>query len=324
MLFSVLHGGFLCRLHELLVPFACGMINEDMVGDKRYASSGTQRLRTSTIIGDHAHPSAFADNPPTLWLWPSPTFMSTTEGTNLKEKKTCIHTYLRNPCTLLRLHLNSCFLWWWLRNLRLSSPRSSQRTEMKLPSQRRREVRGLRRSLRGFVATLSCRNAGISYHILRKDVDGILKSHSSSPWLWIYCSDLYDAERCPHLIILLICVWFQAGTFTVANLYYSHPILNILAEDFGVTHERASLIPTAMQAGYAAGLLFLCPLGDIFRRRAFVLILVWFTATIVSAEFSLLLLFLVNSWNILMADSGWVFAWQIISLCLLDYRSSLQ
>jgi len=74
----------------------------------------------------------------------------------------------------------------------------------------------------------------------------------------------------------------QAGTFTVANLYYNHPILNVLARDFNVTDERASLIPTVMQAGYAAGLLFLCPLGDIFRRRAFVLILVFCTATIVS------------------------------------------
>jgi MFS family permease len=74
----------------------------------------------------------------------------------------------------------------------------------------------------------------------------------------------------------------QAGTFTVANLYYNHPILNILADDFHVTNERASLVPTVMQGGYAAGILLLCPLGDIFRRRAYVLLLVWVTATLVN------------------------------------------
>ena len=68
----------------------------------------------------------------------------------------------------------------------------------------------------------------------------------------------------------------------MANLYYNHPILNILAGEFNVTYEQSSTIPTVMQAGYAAGLLFLCPLGDVFRRRAYVLILVWFTATLVS------------------------------------------
>jgi MFS family permease len=70
-----------------------------------------------------------------------------------------------------------------------------------------------------------------------------------------------------------------AGAFTVANLYYNHPILNILADDFNVPYERVSQIPTAMQAGYAFGLLFLCPLGDLFKRRPFVLLLVLFTAT---------------------------------------------
>jgi hypothetical protein len=70
-----------------------------------------------------------------------------------------------------------------------------------------------------------------------------------------------------------------AACFTVANLYYNHPILNLLAHDFGVTEYQSSYIPTLAQAGYAGGLLFLCPLGDLLKRRAFVLWLVWFTAT---------------------------------------------
>jgi hypothetical protein len=71
---------------------------------------------------------------------------------------------------------------------------------------------------------------------------------------------------------------FAAG-FTVANLYYNHPILNILARDFGVRYEQVAQIPTVMQAGYASGLLFLCPLGDLLPRRPFVCGLVFFTAT---------------------------------------------
>jgi hypothetical protein len=71
-----------------------------------------------------------------------------------------------------------------------------------------------------------------------------------------------------------------AGCFTVANLYYSHPILNLFSDDFHVTDEKASNIPTLAQAGYAGGLLFLCPMGDLLKRRPFVLWLVWFTATL--------------------------------------------
>jgi predicted MFS family arabinose efflux permease len=70
-----------------------------------------------------------------------------------------------------------------------------------------------------------------------------------------------------------------AACFTVANLYYAHPILNLIAHDFGVTEYQSSYVPTLAQAGYAGGLLFLCPLGDLLKRRPFVLWLVWFTAT---------------------------------------------
>ncbi|KAI0197832.1 major facilitator superfamily domain-containing protein [Astrocystis sublimbata] len=62
-----------------------------------------------------------------------------------------------------------------------------------------------------------------------------------------------------------------AGAFSVANLYYTNPILNILADEFGVSNERAALIPSVTQAGYAGGLLFIIPLGDILRRRYLVL-----------------------------------------------------
>jgi len=71
-----------------------------------------------------------------------------------------------------------------------------------------------------------------------------------------------------------------AGAFTVANLYYNHPILDVLSKDFNVPYEKISQIPTVMQAGYAVGLLFLCPLGDLLRRRAFVCSLMFFTATL--------------------------------------------
>ena len=90
----------------------------------------------------------------------------------------------------------------------------------------------------------------------------------------------YHPAKPPEFSLSLNLLFGFAGTFTVANLYYNHPILNILAKDFNVTNERASLVPTMAQAGYAGGLLFLCPLGDIFRRRNFVLLLVLFTATV--------------------------------------------
>lgn len=51
-----------------------------------------------------------------------------------------------------------------------------------------------------------------------------------------------------------------------------------MAEDFGVSFERVSEVPTLMQTGYAVGICFLCPLGDVFRRRTFVLALVFGTA----------------------------------------------
>ncbi|WPA99296.1 uncharacterized protein RHO25_003913 [Cercospora beticola] len=96
---------------------------------------------------------------------------------------------------------------------------------------------------------------------------------------WVPENCRYDPSSPPQFSIALNILFAFAGAFTVANLYYNQPILNILAEDFNVSYVQVSQIPTLAQAGYATGLFFLCPLGDMLPRRPFVLTLVFFTAT---------------------------------------------
>ncbi|KAF9697335.1 hypothetical protein EKO04_005026 [Ascochyta lentis] len=115
---------------------------------------------------------------------------------------------------------------------------------------------------------------------------GSEKGKEISRWDKMYITLTYCPPRCrwdpnkpPQFSMSMNVLFAFAAGFTVANLYYSHPILNILARDFGVRYEQVAQIPTVMQAGYAAGLLFLCPLGDLLPRRPFVCGLVFFTAT---------------------------------------------
>jgi predicted MFS family arabinose efflux permease len=56
----------------------------------------------------------------------------------------------------------------------------------------------------------------------------------------------------------------------VANLYYAQPVLHLVARDFHSGSGLTSLIITATQVGYAAGLLLIVPLGDLHPRRILV------------------------------------------------------
>lgn len=58
----------------------------------------------------------------------------------------------------------------------------------------------------------------------------------------------------------------------VANLYYNQPLLNLMARDLQVSAFRVNLIPMITQIGYALGLLFIIPLGDLFERRHIVVV----------------------------------------------------
>ena len=59
---------------------------------------------------------------------------------------------------------------------------------------------------------------------------------------------------------------------SVANLYYNQPLLNLMRADLGVSDFQANLIAMITQIGYALGLLFIVPLGDLYRRKKIILI----------------------------------------------------
>ncbi|WFE29930.1 MFS transporter [Solwaraspora sp. WMMD791] len=61
-----------------------------------------------------------------------------------------------------------------------------------------------------------------------------------------------------------------AAGAAVANLYWAQPLLDLIAADLDVTTATAGLLVTATQIGYAVGILFLVPLGDILDRRRLV------------------------------------------------------
>ncbi|GAA5894720.1 hypothetical protein JCM6882_006665 [Rhodosporidiobolus microsporus] len=68
---------------------------------------------------------------------------------------------------------------------------------------------------------------------------------------------------------------FAVGaTITVANIYYSQPILVQLSEYYGVEYTTVTRAPSLIQAGYLCGLALISPLGDLFPRRPLILALV--------------------------------------------------
>jgi len=81
----------------------------------------------------------------------------------------------------------------------------------------------------------------------------------------------------PMLLILALSV--MAG-ISVANIYYCQPLLNMISEETGLSTFEVNLMPVFTQVGYALGLLFIIPMGDLYNRRK--TILASFSAVVIS------------------------------------------
>ncbi len=63
-----------------------------------------------------------------------------------------------------------------------------------------------------------------------------------------------------RLLALTCCV-------TIANVYYAQPLLNAIARGMNASQSAAGVVVAATQLGFAVGLVFVVPMGDIVARR---------------------------------------------------------
>jgi predicted MFS family arabinose efflux permease len=79
------------------------------------------------------------------------------------------------------------------------------------------------------------------------------------------------ADRAAPLSDTVALLFAVACGLAVANVYYAQPLLDTMADEFGIGHAAVGLIITITQIGYGFGLLLVVPLGDILNRRRLII-----------------------------------------------------
>ncbi|RWU22941.1 MFS transporter [Pseudomonas alkylphenolica] len=78
-------------------------------------------------------------------------------------------------------------------------------------------------------------------------------------------------QQAPGLSASLTFLFSVTCALAVANVYFAQPLLDSMAQSLGVAPSMIGVVVTATQAGYALGLLFIVPLGDLLNRRRLIL-----------------------------------------------------
>lgn len=103
----------------------------------------------------------------------------------------------------------------------------------------------------------------------------------------------------------------------VANLYYSQPLIPLIADSFGISQAKAGSLTYLTQSGYALGILLMIPLGDKLERKSQIIV------TAALAAVCLFLSALVSDFFVLQIVSFALGMFSIVPQLLLPMAASL-
>jgi predicted MFS family arabinose efflux permease len=108
-----------------------------------------------------------------------------------------------------------------------------------------------------------------------------------------------------------------ASGLAVANAYFAHPLLDVMAEDLHLSPAVAGMIVGITQIGYALGLILLVPLGDLLDRRLLIV------AQSLLSVLALLCVGFSTSAAMLLASMAAVGLLAVVTQALVAYAASL-
>ena len=108
-----------------------------------------------------------------------------------------------------------------------------------------------------------------------------------------------------------------ATGLAVASNYFAQPLLPTLAVDLHLSTAQAGGIVTTAQLGYATGLLFIVPLGDLFERRALITLM-----SVLSAA-GLLTVALAPNLTLVLVGTALTGLFSVVAQILVPYAATL-
>ncbi|MFK3775754.1 MFS transporter [Pseudomonas sp. NPDC089406] len=115
----------------------------------------------------------------------------------------------------------------------------------------------------------------------------------------------------------LTCLLAAACAQAVATVYLAQPLLAAMALSLGVPQAQVGLVVGATQAGYAAGLLLIVPLGDLLDRRRLIV-----TQLLLGAA-ALLAVALAPGWVVLLAAMAMVGLMAVVVQVMVAHAATL-